>query len=128
MKKLLITLVFIFASSSADVYALCDRESSNTFAINACSEEDYKTAELKLNKIYKLVLQELSENSTDKLRSVKTKKHLVAAQRAWLVFRENECLAADLASGNATLRTSYFGCMQQHAESRTKELQDCLGN
>ena len=116
-----VLLLFVISASS-HAASLCDRESPNTFAINACSEDDFKAADARLNKVYKRVIASLSADHDPDSHSAETEKYLISAQRSWVTFRENDCLAADAASGNATLRIAYFGCMQSHAESRTKQL------
>ena len=127
MRNILAAFLLATIAASSHAASLCDRDSANTLAINACSEDDFKAAESRLNKVYKRAISLLSSDSDVDSYSAETKKYLIAAQRAWVVFRENDCLAGDTASGNATLRTEYFGCMQQHAESRTKQLLEYVG-
>lgn len=126
MRKILNTFFFIVVSTSSHAAALCDRESSNTFAINACSEDDFKVAESRLNDVYKRVLSSLSKapdgTHVPSYDPAGARKYLIAAQRAWIVFRDNDCLAKDSVSDFATLRVAYFSCMQLHAETRTKQL------
>lgn len=117
-------LVALFAS--AQVFAKCDKGSPNTFAINECSEEAFKVVESQLNAAYKQVSVLLTSPSNDLDNPAEIRKYLIAAQRAWIMFRENDCLAQDIATGNATIRAGYFFCMQAHAEIRTKQLQDLL--
>lgn len=102
--------------------SLCDPQSSSTLAINACSEEESDAAEAKLNQAYKRVMSLLAAPDTGIAAPAEVRKHLVAAQRAWIAFRQSDCLARDVASGNATLRTEYSSCMTAHAQARTAEL------
>lgn len=136
--RILKTFVFLVIFTSSYASASCDRESSNTYAINACQEEDFQAAESRLNDAYKRVLASLSVAKPDVTpdgtqapfydKPSEARKHLIAAQRAWIVFRENDCLASDNVSGFSTLRVAYFICMQRHAEIRTKQLLEYLEN
>lgn len=126
LRKILKALVFIGISTSSHASTLCDRESPNTFAINACSEDDFKVSESRLNDVYKRVMSSLSMKPdgahVSSYSPSEARKYLVVAQRAWIVFRDNDCLAKDSVSDFGTLRVAYFSCMQLHAEARTKQL------
>jgi uncharacterized protein YecT (DUF1311 family) len=54
-----------------------------------------------------------------------TKKSLIAAQRAWVKFREADCNAVYEQWKTGTIRTVMFiECMQKRAETRIKELEE----
>ena len=127
--RILAACVLFFAFSSSQAAALCDRDSSNTHDINACSKEDFQTAESRLNDAYKRVLAFLSKAPDEGLsyNPPEARKPLVEAQRAWITFREKDCSAQNNISGFTTLRPSaYFICMKLHAELRTKQLLEYL--
>lgn len=127
--RVLAACFLLFAFSSSQGAARCDRDSSNTYDINACSEADFQIAESRLNDTYKRVLAFLSKTPDEgpSYNPSEARKPLVEAQRAWITFREKDCSAKNTISGFTTLRPSaYFICMRLHAELRTKQLLEYL--
>lgn len=52
--------------------------------MNVCAQQAYKAADVELNKLYREIEQRLGDAAT-------SRKQLVAAQRAWVAFRDAEC-------------------------------------
>jgi uncharacterized protein YecT (DUF1311 family) len=76
-----------------------------TVEINACVEDRRQKADHLLNKIYVLVLKELSAGTDDPnpIFNSERKSTLVAAQRDWRKFKDAQCatVAALVAPGTA---------------------------
>jgi uncharacterized protein YecT (DUF1311 family) len=112
------TLPLLLALWSTSSFALDCKNAVTTPDINECAAAGQKQIEAKLNQTYQGVLKSLDDDK-------ETKKALVAAQRAWVKFREADCKAVYQRSSGGTIRTvMYIGCMQNRAETRIKELED----
>ena len=102
----------------------CDKAFA-TPDLTECAAKEQKTVEVKLNSTYRKVLKELEQRDDN---HQETRKKLVAAQRAWIKFREADCDAAYQYYAGGTMRNLvHIGCMQKRAEQRIKELDDFLG-
>ena len=102
----------------------CDKAVA-TPDLNECAAREQKAVEAKLNSTYQKVLKELEERDEN---HVETRKKLVAAQRAWIKFREADCSAAYQYYIDGSMRNLvHIGCMQKRAEQRIKELDAFLG-
>lgn len=96
----------------------------NSSADTACSHKKLKRTEAKLNARYQKLLVELDEISkADPERLAELKPKLIAAQRAWVSFRQAQCKAVEVWYTNGKLQGAlYFDCMRSHAERRIEEL------
>ena len=113
IKPLTFVLMALCATSA---HALdCDNAVS-TPDLNECAARDQKAAEAKLNTVYQRVLKNIGEPAV--------RTQFVAAQRAWIKYREADCKAVHQKYADGTIRTvMYLGCMQNRAETRVKELE-----
>ncbi|WP_376702930.1 lysozyme inhibitor LprI family protein [Mesorhizobium sp. ISC25] len=94
MRRILVsTCLAVLAAGSVAHAQECDRNGDSQQMMNICADEDYKSADVKLNKAY----QELISGSDANAR-----KLLQTAQRAWIAFRDAECSysAADSEGGS----------------------------
>jgi uncharacterized protein YecT (DUF1311 family) len=123
MNKLFLPLVLMVWSQSS--FALDCSKAITTPDTNACAAVELKSAEAKLNQVYQRVLKALDKPDAPHEPYSEMRKSLVEAQRAWVKFREADCHAVYLKHASGTIRTvMHIGCMQGHAEKRTKELED----
>ena len=114
------SLALLLALSSASSFALDCKNAVSMPDINECAAVDQKKVEDKLNQTYQGVLKSLDQD-----KDPDTKKALIAAQRAWVKFREADCQAVYQKSIGGTIRTvMYIGCMQNRAETRIKQLEE----
>jgi uncharacterized protein YecT (DUF1311 family) len=88
--------------------------------MTSCAAEDYKDADAELNTVYKQV--------ADRLKAVPdSSKLLVAAQRAWIAFRDSECSFASSAVAGGSLQPMINAtCMAGLTRARTEELKNYL--
>ena len=88
--------------------------------MSVCAAKDYKAADAKLNATYKKLEQRYADNPD-------AKAALVAAQRAWIAFRDAECdltaLGAQRGSVYPMVRAM---CLQSLTVDRTGQLDDHL--
>lgn len=121
MRILLGCILYLFAVSAL---ALDCNKAITTPEINQCAKIEQDKIEAKLNKIYQRVLKTLDKPDTEIEYYSKMKESLIAAQRAWVKFREADCDAVFEKNASGTIRTvMYIECMQARAEQRIKELE-----
>ncbi len=88
--------------------------------MNECADQIYKKSDAELNALYKLIKQRLKDD-TD------TTKLLVAAQRAWVSFRDAECKFSTLAvSGGSVYPIIYSGCADRLTRKRIDDFKGYL--
>ncbi|MDF2388411.1 lysozyme inhibitor LprI family protein [Nostoc ellipsosporum NOK] len=86
--------------------------------INRCAQLSYQNADQKLNKVYQQLLPKLSRSR---------KQKLIAAQSAWIKFRDTSCeFEKSEYEGGSVAPTIYFGCLEKNTKQRTQELQEYL--
>ena len=107
------------AAGSAAAAPDC-RNAATTIEINECADADLKTVEKTLNTTYQAALKAVGD-----AEGAKAKAALVAAERAWIKFREADCNALYELWADGTMRTVvYVSCMRRRAEQRIKELDE----
>lgn len=101
----------------------CDSPQT-TIEINECAAREYKAQDAALNAAYRALTRSLqSSGAGDTTDYAAVKAHLVAAQKAWVLFRDADCLALRTLHEDGTIRTvMQLSCLSQHTEQRTKEL------
>ncbi|MBH8564285.1 lysozyme inhibitor LprI family protein [Nostoc sp. CENA67] len=86
--------------------------------INRCAQLSYQNADQKLNKLYQQLLPKLSRSR---------KQKLIAAQSAWIQFRDASCEFEKSEYEGGTIAPSiYLGCLEKNTKQRTQELQGYL--
>ncbi|MBW4669502.1 MAG: DUF1311 domain-containing protein [Cyanomargarita calcarea GSE-NOS-MK-12-04C] len=84
-------------------------------SMNRCAELSYQQADKKLNQVYKQL--------TAKLEAPRVKK-LVAAQQAWIKFRDASCkFESSEVEGGTMEPLLFYGCLTRTTKERTKSLQ-----
>ena len=86
--------------------------------INRCAQLFYQNADKKLNQIYQQLLPKLERSR---------KQKLVAAQQAWIKFRDTSCeFERSGYEGGSIAPTIYFSCLEKTTQQRTQQLQEYL--
>ncbi|MTH79947.1 lysozyme inhibitor LprI family protein [Paracoccus aestuariivivens] len=90
------------------------------FTLNACAEQDYRTADRRLNEIYGKVSARLADIPDSKAA-------LVRAQRAWIAFRDADCdfRASSVVEGSV-YPMIHSSCLAELTEARSTALQSLL--
>lgn len=135
MKLSIFVTVLTLASSGAalaqeNVPANCDSPQS-TQEINYCVSETFDTADAELNAIYKKAMasqvqldKDLGEGSSALVGAADALK---AAQRAWIAFRDTNCVSRTYINAGGTIRVAAeIGCETEMTKARTKELQELI--
>jgi len=87
--------------------------------MNFCAAEQAKTADRKLNQVYKQAIA--------KFKGTPNEKQLVTAQRAWIQFRDASCtFERDRFKGGSIAPLMYSSCVTELTQERTKALQRYL--
>ena len=101
------TLVIILLEPLSSAQAACPGDTQ--MEMNDCAGQDFDKADKQLNQAYK--------------RLEKTPE-LIAAEKAWIVFRDAECkYQAQAVEGGSMQPMVYANCMQSLTEDRIKQLQ-----
>jgi len=101
----------------------CDK---NTITINECAHSVWRKADAELNSLYQEQLRYLLSSETEFPPGRGASKKLIAAQRAWVVFRDKDCeyqLGEPGGSGD-TFET--LKCMYKRTITRTVELREYI--
>lgn len=91
----------------------CDK---TQLAMNMCARHRYDLADQALNRQYRQNMKVLQETGD--------KQRLRDAQRAWLVFRDKDCLAetGPREESGSIWPLQHFSCLQKHTARRTEDL------
>ncbi|GCA75023.1 hypothetical protein MiTe_01852 [Microcystis aeruginosa NIES-2520] len=86
--------------------------------MNICASIAYQNADRKLNQVYRQLLPKLS---------AARKQKLIAAQQAWIKFRDSSCEFERSAYEGGSLAPMIYGfCLANVTEQRTKDLRRYL--
>ncbi len=77
----------------------------------------YQQADTTLNDVYRQVRTSLTG---------RRKQQLIAAEQAWISFRDAHCTFQVSKLDTTTARQSYFSCLQRMTQERTQELQQAF--
>ena len=121
MKIIFLLFLFLLTSSTATDSTAQNRQrydpcsGSTTQDINECAKREYDKADAELNKVYRELIS--------KVKDVRLKNKLIAAQRTWIKFRDESCNFVYEFHKEGTMRTvMLLGCLTMTTENRTKEL------
>ncbi len=107
----------------------CNAEGS-TMEMAQCARDDFEKADKKLNKVYQKVLKsfaEMDEETGDATPEDSRVKRLKEAQRAWITFRDADCLLQSAENfGGSIEQITFPGCTATMTEARTKQLEAIL--
>jgi uncharacterized protein YecT (DUF1311 family) len=119
-------LLFAFPASGQEV------DCNNAMAqqdMNFCAEQDFGAADSELNAVWmeaRQVAKELDAELSEELKGAD--KALLAAQRAWIGYRDGQCeLAGFEARGGSMEPMLVAGCKATLTRARTKELKGFIG-
>jgi uncharacterized protein YecT (DUF1311 family) len=113
--RVLFGLILIAAFTSAARANECDNAMDQS-TMNACADQSFKKADAELNAVYK----KLQSRKNDDAEAAKL---LIAAERAWVLFRDAECEfdAADNLGGSIYPMV-YSGCLERLTQARIDQL------
>lgn len=107
----------------------CDEPQSQS-TMNLCAARDFKEADLTLNaqwEVTKDYMQEMDKYIAEHDRPPKFYETLLAAQRAWLKYRDTHCASyAYHVRGGSMHSMLVMNCKTQLTRERTKQLQELI--
>lgn len=113
--RLCFALILLAASASFACAEDCENATDQA-AMNACADESFKKADADLNAVYK----KLQDRKSDDEEATKA---LIAAERAWIEFRDAECRfdSADNL-GSSIYPLVYADCQERLTRTRIEQL------
>ena len=128
-----LTILLAMQATAANPDMVCDRDRADagmTVAMNLCAQADYNAADRALNEAWDLISKAYKRsdatmsarpNSGEDRSSAFAK--LLAAQRAWLTYRDAECeVAADRYRGGTMRPMAKYACLERVTRDRTRQL------
>jgi uncharacterized protein YecT (DUF1311 family) len=97
-----------------DALKNCDRDQQT---MNICAGQRYSVADRALNRAYL--------DTFGKQPDADARKRLRDAQRAWIAFRDKDCLAqtGPRETSGSIWPLQHYACLEQHSLRRTQDLQ-----
>jgi uncharacterized protein YecT (DUF1311 family) len=118
-------LVLLALPAAAEDEIKCNPEGA-TFEMAACARDDFEKADKKLNTVYQKLLKSLAQADKEygSLGEESRVKRLKDAQRAWVAWRDPECLLRSVENfGGSIENINIPACMASLTEERAKQLQ-----
>ncbi|WEK51270.1 MAG: lysozyme inhibitor LprI family protein [Candidatus Kaistia colombiensis] len=119
MRRLCIIAAILLAGLSSAQAGACD-EAADQAAMNACADKALKASDAALNATYKKITRRLAGDPD-------ATRQLVAAQRAWVSFRDAECTFTSSGTrGGSAYPMVYSTCLDGLTRSRIADLEALL--
>ncbi len=123
---LLAGLAFAVPAAAEDEPEVDCENAMTQFDMNVCSQRDYEKADEALNaqwaKTKKVMAEWDAELDAENKGAVEA---LLAAQRAWIQYRDNQCNAVGYSVwGGSMYPTIVASCLEDLTRKRTKELEE----
>ncbi|GGJ62205.1 lysozyme inhibitor LprI family protein [Sphingopyxis bauzanensis] len=124
---MIFSALLLLAATADDPSIDCDNQRYQV-EMNYCAGKDYEVADVALNAQWKLTAATMRERDKMIDRRYDTQPThydaLLAAQRAWLTYRDQHCLNEGFAArGGSMAPMLHSGCMARLTKARTAELQ-----
>ena len=129
---LLVSLALLSASavaqSATDFSAIdakekaCEVARQTVIASGFCEKEAQAAADRRLNELYAHIVDKIKQSEDDPVRT-QILNRLIAAERAWVVFRDAECHYESSVAINAPLEGyEYNACLYEQTKVRIRAL------
>jgi uncharacterized protein YecT (DUF1311 family) len=126
--ELLALPLLIFALPAVGQDIDCNNQMAQ-MEMNICAEQDFEAADAELNAVWKdarKAAKELDAELPEELKGAE--KALLAAQRAWIGYRDGQCEVAGFeARGGSMEPMLVSGCKATLTRARTKDLREFIG-
>lgn len=119
MRRTFLIAAFTLASLSIAHAADCSNATDQA-TLNICADKALKASDAELNAVYKTIIRRLADDAD-------TERKLVAAQRAWIAFRDAECtFSSSGTSGGSIYPMIHAMCLDGLTRARTTDLKALL--
>mgnify|MGYP001079305217 FL=1 len=98
MRIAMATMMLLALTGSAAMANESCTNASDQATMNACADKAFKTSDAELNKLYKEIRGRLRDDAD-------TAKLLVSAQKAWIAYRDAECVFTSAASADGSIHS-----------------------
>lgn len=113
--------VLAIATSVPANSASC-KSANSQLEMNLCAAKAYKITDSELNQVYRELMDRLSPTGQIAIR-----KKLIAAQKAWIAFRDGECsFASAAAEGGSIYPLVFTNCLDALTRRRIADLRTFL--
>jgi len=121
MKHIVFLFLFTMQPAFAAFYIWEDECDKNQLAMNICADEQDKFYDKHLNKLYKEQMNHLKDKG-------EAKTNLRKAQRAWILFRNQDCnyMAGDRENSGSIWALTYNKCLTKRTRTRIQELESYI--
>lgn len=112
----------------ANAQLLCQK-TQGTVEMDECMKQELAKTESKLNSKYKKVIASLTRPDDEIQKYSISKKAVIEAQRAWVSYREKDCMADStmlLPPDGTAVASLHMNCMIDYANIRIKKLDDFI--
>jgi uncharacterized protein YecT (DUF1311 family) len=106
----------------------CITGPDNLITVGDCLARQLNRADVDLNEAYQKILAMLSDGGKQRSDLTETRQALVEAQRAWIAFRDSDCLAVEaVMPGDPALESRNTLCLLTRTQQRIKQLNEWMG-
>lgn len=125
IKSVLLLIILLITANSvyceeiySSQYDQCmDASNGVTYEMKECMNSEFQYQDRKLNKLYKKLMNSLSNDRKNELREV---------QRLWIAYTEKNCDFYDVPDGGSLEKLSAQSCMLSSTAARVRELESFL--
>lgn len=108
----------LFVAAPAIAAETCDRNDQTQTGMNMCAKADFDAADAKLNQLYKQLAAKAEGGEKNALRD---------AQRAWVAYRDKECIYETSGSEGGSIRPmEEWQCATALTDARVKDFEKFL--
>ena len=124
---MILSALFALATVAQEPAVDCDNAMAQ-FELNACAYKEFERADAAMNAQWNVTAARMKTIDADFDRTQDNRPGyfdtLLAAQRAWLTYRDQHCLNEGFAArGGSMAPMLHSGCMARLTKARTAELQ-----
>ncbi len=124
---MILAVLLMLGTAADDPPIDCDNQRYQV-EMNYCAGKEYEVADAAMNAEWKLTVAAMRERDKHIDRAYDSQPThdatLLASQRAWLTYRDQQCLNESFAArGGSMAPMLHSGCMARLTKARTAELQ-----
>lgn len=121
-------LVLLLATSAGAAFAVDCQNPNSTRENIECASQAFVASDAKLNETYARVLALFSGQDEDRWYPASTREHLIASERAWIKYRDENCTAIDWDYRSGSIRDEMeLDCRKELTDQRIKSLEQFSG-
>ena len=120
--------LFLLATLAGTASALDCQHPNSTRENIECASRAFAASDAKLNETYGRVLALFSGPDEDRWYPASTKEHLIASERVWIKYRDENCTAISWNYKSGSIRGEMeLSCRKELTDQRIKSLEQFSG-